>query len=642
VDYTYTPYVLNRQSVSDNGAATGYASASRVTSVVTNNGETTVAFGYDDANRQISEDQTLAGYSTRRVETPRDADGNRTSLNVQNAYSINYSYTQRNQLASIGNFANFSYDTAGNMTRRQGIWCYPNDANFAYDDMNRTTMAEQGGASGWIFARSHYQYDKAGRETATWRDEDTGSGSGWGERFEYENSDQVKKVFYNAQNAWTETPQNAANVQDYGYSADKLNRTSVSNNGVTTGFTMPNGMNQYTNVGKQAVGYDNHFNIASYNGNTFTYDAENHLVGGSMQATYDGLGRCVRRTTEGGTILFTYDGWRPILEWVDWGGWLAWNVYGAGPDEILARHDWVGGNWIYKQDKQGSVVAVLDGSGTVAEKYHYDAFGQPTVTDYWGNVRTDGNGRPVSWCGNRFMFTGREYIAELGIYDYRHRFYHPALGRFLQSDPMGFDAGDMNLFRYCGDDPVDRSDPTGLFDMWSNLTKFFNGNPSMDVVQAAWNERQQQTRIVLELVPAGDRHISTGDFKLKNGSQGVGLTEADFTVREPAKQEDGSSKVTGVYTLNVKYPDGPRSTAGPKTRQFGYSKEWEHAVPYDAWFGRALVTVREMNSKFHFRSPAEARDSLDRQLREGFNQAYRDSLNLHANGRHDSPFKYEE
>jgi len=149
-------------------------------------------------------------------------------------------------------------------------------------------------------------------------------------------------------------------------------------------------------------------------------------------------------------------------QWNQWGNWQAGNIYGAGSDEILARHDWAGGNWIYKQDKQGSVVAVLDGSGTVAEKYHYDAFGRPTISDYWGNVRSVGNGRSVSWCGNRFMFTGREYIAELGIYDYRHRMYHPGLGRFLQMDPTGFDAGDMNLFRYCGDDPEDHTDPMGL------------------------------------------------------------------------------------------------------------------------------------------------------------------------------------
>jgi RHS repeat-associated protein len=60
------------------------------------------------------------------------------------------------------------------------------------------------------------------------------------------------------------------------------------------------------------------------------------------------------------------------------------------------------------------------------------------------------------------MYTGRDWIAELGIYEYRNRMYLPELGRFLQVDPIGFEAGDMNLFRYCGDDPVDRTDPLGL------------------------------------------------------------------------------------------------------------------------------------------------------------------------------------
>src|SRR5437763_92601 len=95
---------------------TNYDVASRVTSVVTNSGETTVAFGYDDANRKVWEDQTLSGYPTRRVNTPYDADGNRASLEVPGSYWIGYSYTQRNQLASIGSFANFHYDKSGNMT----------------------------------------------------------------------------------------------------------------------------------------------------------------------------------------------------------------------------------------------------------------------------------------------------------------------------------------------------------------------------------------------------------------------------------------------------------------------------------------------------------------------------------------------
>src|SRR5947209_701127 len=93
------------------------------------------------------------------------------------------------------------------------------------------------------------------------------------------------------------------------------------------------------------------------------------------------------------------------------------------------------------------------------ESYKYDSFGTPTVTSGDGS-----NPRAYSVYGNHFMFTGREFLAEMGIYDYRHRFYHPALGRFLQTDPTGFDAGDMNLFRYCADDPVDRVDPEGLQD----------------------------------------------------------------------------------------------------------------------------------------------------------------------------------
>jgi RHS repeat-associated protein len=62
------------------------------------------------------------------------------------------------------------------------------------------------------------------------------------------------------------------------------------------------------------------------------------------------------------------------------------------------------------------------------------------------------------------MFQGREYLSELGISDFRTRFYHPGLGRFLQKDPLGFGGGDANLFRFCGGDPVNGSDPSGLLE----------------------------------------------------------------------------------------------------------------------------------------------------------------------------------
>jgi RHS repeat-associated protein len=63
---------------------------------------------------------------------------------------------------------------------------------------------------------------------------------------------------------------------------------------------------------------------------------------------------------------------------------------------------------------------------------------------------------------NRFLFTGREWLPDVRLYDYRNRIYQPELGRFLQPDPKEFAAGDYNLYRYCHNDPVNKTDPLGL------------------------------------------------------------------------------------------------------------------------------------------------------------------------------------
>jgi len=461
---------------------TDYDPASRMTQVRTNNGETVVSYGYDDANRKVWEDQTLAGHPTRRVETPRDPDGNRSALQVPGYYSIGYGYTQRNQLADIFNFCHFTYDPSGNMTGREGRWLYTNVANFEYDDLNRVKMGEQG-TNGWVFARSHYQYDSNSREKATWRDEQSSKG----EWFDYNPNNQLTKVHYNADQVWTGSPQNREREVDYTYTPDTLNRQSVNDNGAVSDYGA-SGMNQYTSITGQGLHYDNNFNLWFLNGGYVYYDADKRVtsvwLNGSelLRCTYDGLGRVVRRTESGTTTLFTYDEWNQIMEWDEWGNFKAWNIYGARADEILARNDAVYGGLIYKQDKLGNVVALLDGGGEIKEKYTYDVFGQPKVTDRWGN---DHGG--ASWYGNRFMFTGREYLAWIASYDYRNRFYRPSLGRFFQVDPIGlhlegaklsaaakafypsgqapdsFASTELNLFRYCADDPVNKSDPFGLY-----------------------------------------------------------------------------------------------------------------------------------------------------------------------------------
>jgi RHS repeat-associated protein len=66
---------------------------------------------------------------------------------------------------------------------------------------------------------------------------------------------------------------------------------------------------------------------------------------------------------------------------------------------------------------------------------------------------------------NRFLYTGREFLKEADLYDYRNRVYSAELGRFLQTDPIRFDAGDGNLYRYVSNNPISSIDPLRL-DVW--------------------------------------------------------------------------------------------------------------------------------------------------------------------------------
>ena len=124
-------------------------------------------------------------------------------------------------------------------------------------------------------------------------------------------------------------------------------------------------------------------------------------------------------------------------------------LFGAGVDQVLAQES-AGGSVLWAlTDQLGTVKDLVDSSGSVANHVRYDSF---------GGVVSQSN----SALGSRYGFTGREFDAETGLYYYRARYYDASVGRFIGEDPSGFDAGDVNLYRYVGNSPVDNVDPFGL------------------------------------------------------------------------------------------------------------------------------------------------------------------------------------
>jgi RHS repeat-associated protein len=315
----------------------------------------------------------------------------------------------------------WTYDSSGRVTQFDSVT--DGTVDYTYDDTNQLTGADYD-----YQTDESYSYDANGNRTMT------GYATGDDNRL---TSDGTYRYEYDAEGNRT-----ARYVDED--SSDTLNSGDTDITEYTWDYR-----NRLTNVTERATYGGSATKVTS-----FGYDHENRLV--SESADPDGAGEETAEET-----YYAYDGNQIALQFngtesADLSHRYLW---GTAVDQVLADEQVTSLNYA------GDILWPLtDNLGTVRDLATYDSQNDTTTVanhityDAYGKLTSETN----SAVAHLFGFTGRPFDEATGLQNNLNRWYDPATGRWLSQDPSGFDARDMDLYRYVGNCPVRSTDPSGL------------------------------------------------------------------------------------------------------------------------------------------------------------------------------------
>ena len=356
-----------------------------------------ITYRYDGAGRLTGETSGLGS-----LAYGYDPDGNRTAMTWPDGFQITYSYDGADHLSSVAEVGGITLDS------------------FSYDALGRLTSVSRGNGS-----TSSIAYDPVDRLASLSHSFPASGGSNVTYGFSYTPASQiVSQSISNSLFQWASPAVSQSKAYD--------------------------GLNRDAAIAAVSNGYDARGNLTFDGTRTFSYDEENRLLTEtgpvSASLSYDPLGRLSTSVINGATTQFLYSGQALVAEYDGSGNLLRRYAHGVGTDIPLVWYEGSGTGsrrWLHT-DRQGSVVAWSDLNGALPATYTYGPYGEPN-----------------SWGGSRFRYTGQIELPELQLYHYKARVYDPNMGRFLQTDPVGYKDG-PDWYLYVHDDPLNHADPTGL------------------------------------------------------------------------------------------------------------------------------------------------------------------------------------
>ncbi len=452
-----------------------------------NNALRTIDYAFDAASQLTSASDVDSAYSYTH-----DLDGRVTTVSNSGSPGVpavvfTYAYDALDNLLTRGDTINglsrgtnsYTYDVLNRMTRvtQSGTGVVDKRVDMAYDAASQMTgvtrFADLTGTQ--LVAASAHTYDAAGRLTALTHAKGTATLAQYS--WIFDDANRITRMTSNdGTSNFTYDDTNQLTAADHSFQTDEVYSYDLNGNRTNAGYKT-GANNHLTSDGTFNYTYDaegnraSRTNIATGAITEYGWDYRNRLTrlatksaGGSVTSevryTYDIYDRRIAKSVDsdgaGPTSpvveRFIYDGSHIAFSLDNAGIETHRYLHGPALDQILAdesANDFV--LWTLT-DNLGSVRDLVDSIGVVRNHISYSSFGQlisetNPIVDFL------------------FAFAGREFDRETQLFYNRARYYDSQTGHFVSEDPIGFDAGDANLYRYVENNPVSATDPTGL-DMW--------------------------------------------------------------------------------------------------------------------------------------------------------------------------------